>query len=164
MAGYEKILGKQTYFGGEEISLADLAHIPYGNMLAPQGVKFLEDEVKFPNVARYVTSSSMICSDRLTESRSIQLDGGRTSLLVLRGRRLHPHCRCTYAMIHVITITCTRDKTAIALLDDDMHDLQLRSWLHPMRTTLSCIIIPSLHAIYLSSDMQPHFWASSIHT
>jgi glutathione S-transferase len=52
LAGYEKILSKQKYLAGDEITLADLFHLPYGSMLAPQGFKFLEDSEKFPNVAR----------------------------------------------------------------------------------------------------------------
>jgi glutathione S-transferase len=52
LAGYEKILSKHKYLAGDEVTLADLAHLPYGTLLAPQGIKFLEDEAKFPNVAR----------------------------------------------------------------------------------------------------------------
>jgi glutathione S-transferase len=52
LAAYDKILSKQKYLAGDELTLADLAHLPYGAMLVPQGIKFLEDEVKFPNVAR----------------------------------------------------------------------------------------------------------------
>jgi glutathione S-transferase len=52
LAGYERMLAKQRYLAGEEITLADLAHLPYGSKLASLGVTFLEDEKKFPNVAR----------------------------------------------------------------------------------------------------------------
>jgi glutathione S-transferase len=52
LAGYEAILSKQKYLAGDELTLADLYHLPYGSMLAPQGFTFLEDSSKFPNVAR----------------------------------------------------------------------------------------------------------------
>jgi glutathione S-transferase len=52
LAGYEQILGKTKYLSGYEITLADLAHLPYGSRLAPNGVTLLEDQDKFPNVAR----------------------------------------------------------------------------------------------------------------
>jgi glutathione S-transferase len=52
LAGYERILAKQKYLAGDEVTLADLFHLPYGSQLAEQGFKWLEDEAKFPNVAR----------------------------------------------------------------------------------------------------------------
>jgi glutathione S-transferase len=52
IAAYEKILSKHKYLAGDEITLADLAHIPYGNMLAPQNIKVLVDEAKYPHVAK----------------------------------------------------------------------------------------------------------------
>jgi glutathione S-transferase len=53
LAGYEALLKKHKYLAGDEVTLADLYHLPYGSMLAPQGFKFLEDSSKFPNVARW---------------------------------------------------------------------------------------------------------------
>ncbi|KAG6810036.1 hypothetical protein H0H92_013626 [Tricholoma furcatifolium] len=50
---YEKILGKQRYLAGDEVTLADLFHIPYGVLLAPAGSDILDRK---PNVARQVTS------------------------------------------------------------------------------------------------------------
>eukprot|EP00753_Platysulcus_tardus_P017527 PLAT6429.1.p1 GENE.PLAT6429.1~~PLAT6429.1.p1 ORF type:complete len:227 (+),score=34.94 PLAT6429.1:49-681(+) len=50
---YEKILSKQKYLAGDNITLADLFHLPYGSMLAPVGFNFLEDAAKRPNVARW---------------------------------------------------------------------------------------------------------------
>jgi glutathione S-transferase len=52
MAGYEAILSKHRYLAGDELTLADLFHLPYGSFLAPQKFGFLEDEAKYPNVAR----------------------------------------------------------------------------------------------------------------
>jgi glutathione S-transferase len=52
IAGYEAILGKTRYLAGDELTLADLFHLPYGVYLAQQKFTFLEDEAKFPNVAR----------------------------------------------------------------------------------------------------------------
>jgi glutathione S-transferase len=52
LAGYEKILSKQKHLAGDDLTLADLFHLPYGSLLAPQGFTFLEDSAKFPNVAR----------------------------------------------------------------------------------------------------------------
>jgi glutathione S-transferase len=52
IAGYEAILGKTRYLAGDELTLADLFHLPYGVYLAQQKFTFLEDETKFPNVAR----------------------------------------------------------------------------------------------------------------
>ncbi|OCH86233.1 glutathione S-transferase [Obba rivulosa] len=49
---YEKILSKSKYLAGDEITLADLFHLPYGAMLKLQGYDFLEDESR-PNVVRW---------------------------------------------------------------------------------------------------------------
>ena len=49
---YEKILGKQKYLGGNEVTLADLAHIPYGSMLYTIGHGDVIDSR--PNVKRYM--------------------------------------------------------------------------------------------------------------
>jgi glutathione S-transferase len=57
MSGYEAILSKHKYLAGDEITLADLFHLPYGVFLAPQKFAYLEDEAKYPNVARYAPSS-----------------------------------------------------------------------------------------------------------
>ncbi|KAI0789600.1 glutathione S-transferase [Abortiporus biennis] len=50
---YEKILSKQKYLAGDDVTLADLFHLPYGTMLAPQGVDVLENAEKRPNVVRW---------------------------------------------------------------------------------------------------------------
>ncbi|EDR09231.1 uncharacterized protein LACBIDRAFT_296671 [Laccaria bicolor S238N-H82] len=55
---YDQILSKQKYVAGEEITLADLFHIPYGAMLAAAGSNILDTK---PNVARWwkdITSRS----------------------------------------------------------------------------------------------------------
>lgn len=50
--GYERILSKSRYLAGDEITLADLFHLPAGARLAKVGVNVLEDKDKFPNIAR----------------------------------------------------------------------------------------------------------------
>ena len=46
---YDKILSKQKYLGGDEITLADLFHIPYAVLLPVAGSTAIESR---PNVAR----------------------------------------------------------------------------------------------------------------
>ncbi|KAK7444065.1 hypothetical protein VKT23_015463 [Stygiomarasmius scandens] len=49
--GYERILAKQKYLAGDEITLADFFHLPYGELLAQGGSDLLTS--KGPNVARW---------------------------------------------------------------------------------------------------------------
>ncbi|KAK7462166.1 hypothetical protein VKT23_007769 [Stygiomarasmius scandens] len=49
--GYERILSKQKYLAGNEITLADLFHLPYGLMLAQGGSDLMTS--KGPNVTRW---------------------------------------------------------------------------------------------------------------
>ena len=75
LAAYDVILGKTKYLAGDvscahmfsmsyhtdrviradtqEITLADLFHLPYGALLPAQGIDVLESG-KYPNVTRYV--------------------------------------------------------------------------------------------------------------
>ncbi|KAJ7500303.1 glutathione S-transferase [Mycena galericulata] len=53
---YEVILGKQKYLAGNEITLADLFHIPYGSMLIRAGSDLMT--TKGPNVARWFNELS----------------------------------------------------------------------------------------------------------
>lgn len=53
MAVYDTILGKQKYLAGDEISLADLFHLPYGNLIRTLGYK--ETFEKYPNVEKWFT-------------------------------------------------------------------------------------------------------------
>ena len=46
---YEQILSKQKYLAGDELTLADLFHIPYGVLLSTAGSNAIEVR---PNVAR----------------------------------------------------------------------------------------------------------------
>lgn len=46
---YDKILSKQKYLAGNEVTLADLFHLPYGVLLPVAGSNALETR---PNVAR----------------------------------------------------------------------------------------------------------------
>ncbi|PCH37492.1 glutathione transferase [Wolfiporia cocos MD-104 SS10] len=49
---YEVILSKTKYLAGDNVTLADLFHIPYGSMLAVMGFDHLESD-KRPNVVRW---------------------------------------------------------------------------------------------------------------
>jgi glutathione S-transferase len=52
LQGYERVLARQRYLAGDEVTLADLFHLPMGARLEPAGVGYLTDEARFPNVAR----------------------------------------------------------------------------------------------------------------
>ncbi|EGN98750.1 hypothetical protein SERLA73DRAFT_136685 [Serpula lacrymans var. lacrymans S7.3] len=49
---YEVILGKQRYVAGDNLTLADLNHVPNGHMLKRMGFDILDSETR-PNVARW---------------------------------------------------------------------------------------------------------------
>ncbi|KAG6834864.1 hypothetical protein H0H93_006838, partial [Arthromyces matolae] len=49
LEGYDKILSKQKYLAGNELTLADLFHLPHGSLLAVAGSNVLERK---PNVSR----------------------------------------------------------------------------------------------------------------
>ncbi|KAI0092257.1 glutathione S-transferase [Irpex rosettiformis] len=51
--GYEAILGKQSYLAGDNLTAADLAHLPLGTLIGELDVKSLEDPTRRPNVARW---------------------------------------------------------------------------------------------------------------
>ncbi|PSR73844.1 hypothetical protein PHLCEN_2v10326 [Hermanssonia centrifuga] len=55
--GYETILSKQKYLAGDEITLADLFHLPYGAFIGKLGYSFLESG-EYPNVTRWWTDIS----------------------------------------------------------------------------------------------------------
>ncbi|EJD00514.1 glutathione S-transferase [Fomitiporia mediterranea MF3/22] len=50
LKGYERILSKQKYLAGDELTLADLIHLPYGDLVTELGFKGL---TATPNVARW---------------------------------------------------------------------------------------------------------------
>jgi len=50
---YDVILSRQRYLAGDECTLADLFHLPYGAMITKIGVDFLVNEDKRPHVARW---------------------------------------------------------------------------------------------------------------
>ncbi|KAJ3504539.1 hypothetical protein NLJ89_g7884 [Agrocybe chaxingu] len=52
---YDNILGKQKYLAGDELTLADLYHLPYGSLLPAAGTNVLETK---PNVNRWFTELS----------------------------------------------------------------------------------------------------------
>lgn len=58
LEGYERILAKQKYIAGDELTIADLFHLLYGSMLEPVGVTLLTDDKKYPNFARRESDSS----------------------------------------------------------------------------------------------------------
>ncbi|RGP79913.1 glutathione s-transferase [Fusarium longipes] len=51
LVGYERILSKQKYLAGDEITLADLFHLPYGVLTEPFGVGALLP--KYPCVEKW---------------------------------------------------------------------------------------------------------------
>jgi len=54
LQGYEAILSKRRFLAGDELTLADLFHLPYGAMIDKKlGFSELTDEKQFPNVARW---------------------------------------------------------------------------------------------------------------
>ncbi|KAL1942997.1 hypothetical protein VTO73DRAFT_4668 [Trametes versicolor] len=57
LAAYDVILGKTKFLAGDEVTLADLFHLPYGALLEKQGIDFLVSG-KFPNVTRWWTEIS----------------------------------------------------------------------------------------------------------
>ncbi|TCD65837.1 hypothetical protein EIP91_002142 [Steccherinum ochraceum] len=50
---YETVLSKQKYIAGDEFSLIDIFHLPYGTLLTSHKILNLLDEDKRPNVARW---------------------------------------------------------------------------------------------------------------
>jgi glutathione S-transferase len=75
IVGYERILGERKYLAGDTLSIVDLFHLSHGSMLAPQGFTWLEDEQRFPNVARYAFLG-LWADDCLT--KCAQIGGGET--------------------------------------------------------------------------------------
>lgn len=53
LAYYDKVLAKQRYLAGEEMSLVDLFHLPNGSALRAFGYKRTFE--KYPNVDRWFT-------------------------------------------------------------------------------------------------------------
>ncbi|KAK3385818.1 putative glutathione S-transferase, partial [Podospora didyma] len=51
LAVYEKILGKRKYLSGDDLTLADLFHVPYGVMVRGLGYQSTFD--KYPHVAKW---------------------------------------------------------------------------------------------------------------
>jgi glutathione S-transferase len=54
LAAYEAMLGKHKYLAGDDLTLADLFHLPWGAFAAPQEFTWFEDKEKYPNLSRYV--------------------------------------------------------------------------------------------------------------
>lgn len=51
LKGYESILSRQKYIGGNEITLADLFHLPYADLARKLGFKETFD--KYPHVTKW---------------------------------------------------------------------------------------------------------------
>ncbi|KAE8394851.1 glutathione S-transferase [Aspergillus alliaceus] len=51
LKGYERVLSKQRYLAGEQVTVADLAHLPYGVFVEPFG--FAELLPKYPHVQKW---------------------------------------------------------------------------------------------------------------
>ncbi|EEB94251.1 hypothetical protein MPER_06962, partial [Moniliophthora perniciosa FA553] len=49
--GYEAILGKQKYLAGDELTVVDLFHLPYGSLLSVAGSNIMS--CQGPNVTRW---------------------------------------------------------------------------------------------------------------
>ncbi|KAJ7234999.1 glutathione S-transferase [Mycena rebaudengoi] len=70
---YEAILGKQKYLAGDEVTLADLFHLPYGALLEKAGSDLMT--TKGPNVTRWFNElqarvSWVAVKDRVTSKTS----------------------------------------------------------------------------------------------
>ncbi|KAI0644282.1 glutathione S-transferase [Trametes meyenii] len=52
LAVYDVILGKSKYLAGDELTLADLFHLPYGALLEKQGIDFVISG-RWPNLTRW---------------------------------------------------------------------------------------------------------------
>jgi glutathione S-transferase len=60
LQGYKRILSKQTYLGGDDVTLADLSHLPYGSLAS--------------NVSDHTPISGRLTSaDGFPRSASVQL-------------------------------------------------------------------------------------------
>ncbi len=51
LAVYDVILSKQKFLAGDEVSVADLYHLPYGKMA--KGLGFADVFAKYPNVNKW---------------------------------------------------------------------------------------------------------------
>jgi glutathione S-transferase len=52
LEGYERVLARSRYLAGDQLTLGDVFHLPYGTMAESTGVTLLSDAEKYPNVAR----------------------------------------------------------------------------------------------------------------
>ncbi|KAI0351894.1 glutathione S-transferase [Trametes cingulata] len=52
LAAYDVLLGRTKFLAGDELTIVDLFHLPYGALLEKQGIDFLTSG-RFPNVARW---------------------------------------------------------------------------------------------------------------
>jgi glutathione S-transferase len=50
--GHERVLSRQRYLAGDELTIADFYHLPFGMLLLEMGIPFFEDAEKYPNLIR----------------------------------------------------------------------------------------------------------------
>ncbi|CCA75596.1 probable glutathione S-transferase [Serendipita indica DSM 11827] len=53
MEGFESLLSKQKYIGGNELTYADFFFLPYGEAIIKLGYNHLTNEIEYPHVARW---------------------------------------------------------------------------------------------------------------
>ena len=56
LSSYNEVLAKQKFIGGDEFTLADIFHLPYGQMARDIGYKDVMD--KYPNVKKWFDTIS----------------------------------------------------------------------------------------------------------
>ncbi|KAI0943403.1 hypothetical protein AcW1_002573 [Taiwanofungus camphoratus] len=104
---YEIILSKTKYLAGNEITLADLFHLPYGSMLGVMGIDVLLSE-KRPNVARPVRSpfilhclpEDLFCFETHFGPQVVERYHISTVLASCQGWRLNEELRSTQKLTH----------------------------------------------------------------
>lgn len=53
LQGHERILSRQRYLAGDEVTIADFSYLPFGQLLLEINIGFFEDTDKFPHIARW---------------------------------------------------------------------------------------------------------------
>ena len=116
LQGYEIILGRQKYLGGDvsrprgfvavlpmnyeqEVTLADLFHLPYGWLLSENAGNQLLKSDKLPNVKRWTMFLTLVFFQV-----NDFVDGGRISLLEILGRLSRLTSPCEQVRLHPYAI------------------------------------------------------------
>jgi hypothetical protein len=103
LAAYEVILGKQKYLAGDDLTLADLFHLPWGAFAAPQEFTWFVDKEKYPNLSRYVILGAY---SRVCDANRAQVVGRHQLAEVME--------RSTAPGAHVVANVWGHDEAAIA--------------------------------------------------